>query len=68
MSNIFVTLKNIFAHVFYNCKSIENRIFVKDCSNYARMLKKNHHENHKFVNLALCKTTIFSGITTLAFT
>ena len=51
MSNMFVTIKNNFAHVFYNYRSIENRNSVKDCSNYARMLKKNH-KNHKFVSLA----------------
>ena len=45
-----VTLKNIFAHVSYNCTSIENRNSVKDYSNYGRMIKKNH-ENHKFISL-----------------
>ena len=65
MINIFVTIENIIADVFYNSTSIENLNFVKDCSNYARMIKKN--ENHKFVSLAWCKTTIFSEITTLAF-
>ena len=40
MSNIFITLKNIVAHVLYNSKSIENRISIKDCNNYARMIKK----------------------------
>ena len=66
MSNIFVTIKNIFEHIFYNSASIENHNSVKDFSNYVRIIKKNH-ENHKFVRLALCKMTIFSGITTLAF-
>ena len=40
MSNIFVTLENIIADVSYNSTCIENSNFVKDCSNYARMIKK----------------------------
>ena len=34
MSSKFVTIKNIFAHVFYNYTSIEHRNSVEDCSNY----------------------------------
>ena len=40
MSNIFVTIENIIADVFYNSISIENLNFVKDCGNYARIIKK----------------------------
>ena len=51
MSNIFVTLKNIVAQVFYYCKFIGNHIFVEDFGNYARIIKKKY-ENRKFVSLA----------------
>ena len=40
MSNTFVTIKNIFTGGFYYSTSIENRNAVKDCSNYAKMIKK----------------------------
>ena len=50
MTNIFVTLENIIADVFYNSTSIETHNVVKGCSNYVRMIKK--QENHKFVSLA----------------
>ena len=56
----------MFEVVFYNSISIENRYFVKACSNYAKIIFKNH-ENHKFVSLAECNTTRFSEITMLAF-
>ena len=52
--------------VFYNSSSIENRYFVKACSNYARIILK-LHENYKLASLAKCNTTRFSGISMLAF-
>ena len=49
--HLFVSIKNIFAHFFYNCTSLENYNSVKDCSNYVRMIK--NHENHKFCKFGL---------------
>ena len=64
MTNIFVTHKNIFAHVSYKCTSRET-VTVTDSSNYVTMIK--NHANDKFVSSAKSTTTIFSGMTTLTF-
>ena len=50
MSNIFVTINNISAHIFFGSTTIKNYNSVKDCSNYVRMINKD--ENYKFVSLA----------------